>query len=266
MVGLTGREIVQLSIIGALAGLLSGLLGVGGGIVLVPLMVSWLGLTQHQAHGTSLAVIVFTVLSSLLSYAYSGTIDVGIAILLTIGSVIGVRLGALWMTRVPARRLRQIFGAFLLIVGIRLVAPFPSSPWMVMVDASSLVGSGVVMTIGLATGILSGFLGVGGGIIMVPAMTLLLGIVQQTAQGISLLVIIPTSMVGALTHLQKGNVVKSYVPWLAAAAMITAALGSALAHSLPAATLRQVFGLFLLTVSFQIIASARHMADMRHRR
>ena len=114
----------------------------------------------------------------------------------------------------------------------------------------------VLFVIGLASGILRGFMGVGGGIIMVPAMALLLGLAQQDAQGISLLVMIPTSIVGATTHLRKGNVISRIVPWIAVTSIVFAVVGSSLAIGPLKSVLRQLFGVFLLVVSGQMMVTA----------
>lgn len=106
---------------GFIAGILSGLLGVGGGIVLVPIMVACLGLTQHIAHATSLAVIVPTALVGSVVYGFHGNNDFMLALTLAIGSVFGASLGAGWMPRIPAAQLKRLFGLLLLIVGIRMV-------------------------------------------------------------------------------------------------------------------------------------------------
>ncbi len=106
---------------GLIAGILSGLLGVGGGIVLVPIMVTYLGITQHIAHGTSLAVIVPTALAGSIVYGLSGNINLTPALNLAIGSIIGASFGARWMKKIPAKQLKQLFGVFLIIVGIRMV-------------------------------------------------------------------------------------------------------------------------------------------------
>lgn len=106
---------------GALAGLLSGLLGVGGGIVLVPLMAGRLAVPQHQAHATSLAVIVPTAAVSAGIYGLHGQADLTTAALLAAGSVVGAGLGARWMSLLPAAQLKRMFGIFLVLVGLRMV-------------------------------------------------------------------------------------------------------------------------------------------------
>jgi uncharacterized membrane protein YfcA len=106
---------------GFIAGMLSGLLGVGGGIVLVPLMVTYLGVAQHTAHGTSLAVIVPTALVGSIVYGFNGNINVTPALNLAVGSIIGASLSARWMKNIPAKQLKQLFGVFLVLVGIRMI-------------------------------------------------------------------------------------------------------------------------------------------------
>ncbi len=106
---------------GWIAGVLSGLLGIGGGIVLVPIMVAYLGVNQHTAHGTSLAVIVPTALFGSFIYGLNGNLDFIPALNLAIGSIIGASLGARWMKKIPAKQLKLLFGVFLLIVGVRMV-------------------------------------------------------------------------------------------------------------------------------------------------
>jgi len=251
----TTREVVILLLIGAAAGVMSGLLGVGGGIVMIPLMTALLGLTQHKAHGTSLAVIVFTAIAGAFTYGWKGHTDLFIATELAIGSIVGARIGALTMNRIPARELRMIFGGFIFLVGLRMIAPMPHS--LAVIDVRTVAGFVVIVVLGLITGFLSGILGVGGGIVMVPAMVLLLGMAQQDAQGISLLVIIPTSIVGAMTHLRKGNVVTHIVPWIALTSIFAAIVGSSLALGPFKSVLQQLFGVFLLVVSVQMVYTAR---------
>jgi uncharacterized protein len=260
----TRRDIVICLLIGAAAGLMSGLMGVGGGIVMIPLMTTFLGLSQHKAHGTSLAVIVFTAISGALAYflwqASGAQKDISqaeyllIAIELALGSMVGARVGASIMNRIPARELRMLFGIFNFFVAWRLLLPMPKSAFAFA--PASMTGFIVILLLGLTAGFLSGIMGVGGGIIMVPAMVLLIGLPQPFAQGISLLVIIPTSLVGASTHLHKGNVVTRIVPWIAVVSIFTAVLGSSLAIGPLKGVLTQLFGVFLLIVSLQMTITA----------
>ncbi|MGB2800415.1 MAG: sulfite exporter TauE/SafE family protein [Dehalococcoidia bacterium] len=120
------KRVVPISIlIGAVAGMQAGLTGVGGGVFLVPLMVGLLGVAQHQAHGTSLTVIFPIAVVGAITYAFlgyiPGDIDWVLIPALAIGGVAGVFVGAKLMTRVPARQLRWIFSAFMLVLGIYMI-------------------------------------------------------------------------------------------------------------------------------------------------
>jgi len=114
-------------LIGAAAGMVAGLMGVGGGIFLVPLLVGVLGVTQHQAHGTSLAVIAPIALVGAITYALLGHMDWALIVGLALGGLVGAVLGARLMTRVPARQLRWTFGLFLLAIGIYMIIPWLGS-------------------------------------------------------------------------------------------------------------------------------------------
>ncbi|MFW6126276.1 MAG: sulfite exporter TauE/SafE family protein [Chloroflexota bacterium] len=120
------KRVALLSIgIGAVAGIQAGLTGVGGGVFLVPLIVGVLALPQHQAHGTSLAVIIAIALIGATTYAVLGHIPGNMEwttiVALAAGAVVGVVLGAKLMMRVPARELRWIFSVFVIGVGIYMI-------------------------------------------------------------------------------------------------------------------------------------------------
>jgi uncharacterized protein len=102
-------------------GVLSGLLGVGGGIFLVPILTSYFAVDQHMAHGTSLAVVVPTAIMGATVYSSHGTMDLPLAAQLAVGGVIGAALGARWMKKIPAAQLKRMFGIMLILVGIRMV-------------------------------------------------------------------------------------------------------------------------------------------------
>ena len=110
-----------------------------------------------------------------------------------------------------------------------------------------------LVAIGLGAGVLSGLLGIGGGLVMVPAMALILGFDQHVAQGTSLLVIIPAALSGTVTHYRNGRVSLRDAGFLAAGGVVGAVLGSLLALSVDEAVLRKLFAGFLILVALQII-------------
>ena len=107
--------------IGFAAGAASGLLGVGGGIVMVPGLVLVLGATQHQAHATSLAAIVPIGIVGFAIFALHGEVNYAIAGLLVLGALIGAPAGARAMSRVPERPLALVFAVVLVVAGVRLL-------------------------------------------------------------------------------------------------------------------------------------------------
>jgi uncharacterized membrane protein YfcA len=232
--------------VGLVGGLTSGLLGVGGGIVLVPLLGRFLHLDQRRAQATSLAILVFTALAAALAYRAAGTVDLRLAALLALGSIPGVRLGALASARVSSAALRRGFGVLALLVGVRLLLEhLPASSGLAR---PGLVGMALEVAVGFGVGWLAGMFGVGGGVILVPVLVLLFGVPQHQAQGVSLFMIVPTSIVGAWTQLRLGTVEKRLVPPVAIASVVAAIAAAALAHQLPGPLLRRIFGLLLLFV------------------
>jgi hypothetical protein len=122
---MTITTIITLIIIGLSAGILSGLVGVGGGIIMVPLFVLFLGLTQHNAQGLSLAVMLPPV-TFLAVYNYhtagtGGNIDWRIAIMVSILFIIGGFIGSKIALQIDQRMLRKIFGVFMLLVAVKLI-------------------------------------------------------------------------------------------------------------------------------------------------
>jgi uncharacterized membrane protein YfcA len=231
-------------LIGLAAGCFGGLVGLGGGVVMVPLMVGLAGLQQRQAHGTSLVALVFTGLVGAATYATKGQVDLLGAGLLALTATVTARFGARYAHVLPEWKLKRSFGAFLLVIAVILLA----RPWLGSTGghASTWVTAAVLLTTGLFTGFLSGMMGVGGGSIMVPAMVLLAGFPQILAQGSSLLAMVPAGAVGAYTHFRLGNVVKGLLPGLIPGILAGTFLGSTLALRLPEVALRLTFAAVLV--------------------
>ena len=114
------RAGTELLAIGVAGGLLSGLLGVGGGVIMVPLLVLWAGYGQRDAHATSLGAIIPISVAGILTYGIAGRVDWPDAAALAVGAVAGARLGAGMLARIDERSLRIAFGCFLVAVSITL--------------------------------------------------------------------------------------------------------------------------------------------------
>lgn len=242
---MSGAHRVRCVVAGIVAGVAGGLFGVGGGIVLVPLLHGWLGATQHQAHGTSLAVIGVTALASIPVYAFHGNVAWLTALGIAITSVLFAGVGARLAARMSPGQLKLAFAAFMVVVAIRLLWHPPSG-----VSAGGwhhgVTGVAFDLALGTAIGTMSGLLGVGGGILIVPALTLLVGVHQQMAQGTSLAVILASAPAGAAEHTRHRNVLWGVVPWLAVGAATGGIAASSLAQAMPRTALTRAFALFLL--------------------
>ena len=115
------RAVVILLLIGLAAGLLSGLLGVGGGVVMVPLLVGVTGFNQHSAHASSLAALIPIASIGALKFALEGSVDYRLAALLAAGALIGAPLGAALMARTKEGALKAVFGLVMVVVGVQLL-------------------------------------------------------------------------------------------------------------------------------------------------
>jgi len=235
---------------GVAAGLMGGLFGVGGGILLVPMLTAFFALTQHQAHGTSLAAMGATAVAGLVVYGLNGNVAWLPAALFAVASLPAARWGARLAARTHSDRLKLAFAVFLMVVAVRILwrAPAAEAGHALTGMLGAIGGLGA----GAAVGLLSGFMGVGGGIIAVPALTLLFGMSQALAQGTSLAIILVTAPFGALEHHRHGNVVPRLLPGIALGALVGTPLSALAAQRLPQETLTRAFAVFVL-------ANAVHM-------
>jgi uncharacterized membrane protein YfcA len=115
------RSPLALAVVGGVAGLLSGLFGVGGGLVMVPALVLLLAMPQHRAHATSLAAIIPIAAVGAAIFGRAESVDILAAALLVAGSLIGVQVGARLMNRLNGERLALLFGGFTLVVALAML-------------------------------------------------------------------------------------------------------------------------------------------------
>jgi uncharacterized membrane protein YfcA len=238
---------------GLIGGLLSGVFGVGGGIVMVPLLIALAGMDQRRAATTSLAAIVPTSIVGSLSYLAAGQIDLGAGAIIAVGAVVGAVIGSTLLRRISLSWLRWMFIALLLVVAARmlLVAPVRGEP--LDLDAPVVLG---YLALGLVMGVASGLFGIGGGVIAVPALIAVFGVSDLIAKGTSLLVLVPTSLVGTLTNLRAKAVDLRAGLVVGLAATVAAVPGVALAVLLPARLSSVLFAVLLLVAVAQLTVTA----------
>ena len=243
-------------LVGIVTGLLSGLLGVGGGIVMVPALAA-LGYSRHRANATSLASILLVAFAGAIAFAFANSVDWPTGLILGVGGIVGSTLGATIMKRLSGPALSVIFGLVLLGAGLRMVLGGEVTSGGVVAPGLSLA---VELLIGVVAGLGSGLAGIGGGTVMVPAMVFLLGTDQHTAEGTSLVAMLFTA--AAATRV---NVANGFVDWramwvLGVVGAATAPVATGIALQIPAATLTRVFGLFAIVLAIRTISTSRRPA------
>ncbi|MFN2556811.1 MAG: sulfite exporter TauE/SafE family protein [Nitriliruptorales bacterium] len=245
---------------GLAAGLLAGLFGVGGGVLLVPLLVLVLGRSQHVAHATSLVAITVPALAGSLRFALGGAVAWGAAGVVAAGALAGVQLGAALLPRVSERRLQLLFALLLAVMALRLLVFGPADPIGPSGGQPPLMAAGEAglhALLGLVSGTASALLGIGGGAIVVPVLVIGFGYGQHLAEGTSLAVIVPTALAGAATHGRR-----SYTDWsvglrLGAGGLVGSLLGAEVALALPATVLSRAFGVLLVIITAVLVRRAR---------
>jgi uncharacterized membrane protein YfcA len=247
------RYWIALAGIGLVGGLLSGVFGVGGGIVMVPLLIALAGMDQRRAATTSLAAIVPTSIAGSLGYLAAGHIDLVAGTIIAAGAVVGSVIGAKLLRRIPLFWLRWMFITLLLVVALRMVLVEPERGETLDLDALVVLG---YLALGLVMGVASGLFGIGGGVIAVPALVAVFGVSDLIAKGTSLLVLVPTSIVGTLTNLRAHAVDLRAGLVVGLAATVAAIPGVALAVLIPPRLSSILFAALLLIAVAQLTVTA----------
>lgn len=250
---------------GIAVGILAGLLGVGGGIIIVPLLnavFAWQGcspdVVQHLSLGTSLGTIVFTSISSFRAHNSRGGVRWDIWRQITPGIIIGTLGGSFIAGSLSTAFLKVFFVLFLFVVGTQFLLDLKPKPSR---HIPGPLGTGLT---GTGIGLISSFVGIGGGTISVPFMTIC-NIPVKQAVGTSAAIGLPIALSGACGYILSGwgaadlpaySLGYISLPALAGLvipSMLTAPLGVRLAHRLPAAGLKRFFGLFVYVMAARML-------------
>lgn len=239
--------------VGVTAGFVAGLFGVGGGILIVPGLWWAARMDPRRAHGTSLAAMVPMTVAGLATYVGGGHVDWPAAAALAVGALVGAWVGAGLLARVRTRTLTVAFAVALVASAARMLlgGAAPTS------EGVSAAGAVVLAGVGLVAGVLAGLLGIGGGVIMVPVMTLAFGLAPVLAKGTSLAVIVPTALVGTWRNRRAANVDLPAAVVVGAAGTASAAAGGIVAARLPDGVANALFALLLLAISARLLRGLR---------
>lgn len=256
-------------LVGSLSGLLAGLFGIGGGLVIVPVLVAWFTATggavppelrMHFAIGSSLGVIVFTSVSSLLAHHRRGAVLWDVVLRLVPGILLGGLAGAAVADALSNDRLKSLFGLFVLAIAVHMVrGRLPSAH-------QSLPGVIGFVLAGLVIGTFSALAGIGGGVMTVPFLVWC-AVPMRTAVGTAAACTLPVAVAGVIGFVIAGWSAGGAVPWatgyvywpavagIAVASVLTAPLGARLAHTLPVPQLRRAFAVLLGVLGLRMLLS-----------
>ncbi len=253
--------------VGAVGGILAGLLGIGGGLVIVPMLVFCFPLLDippahimHIALGTSLASIIFTSVSSFMAHHRRGAVNWRIVVRITPGIIAGTFLGAYIASQMSTGVLKGFFGLFLYFVALQFFLDRKPKPGRELPRTAGMFAAGG------GIGVVSSLMGIGGGTLSVPFLTWC-NISVRNAIGTSAAIGLPIAVAGTLGYISTGFGIRDlpsyslgyvYLPALSgivAASMLTAPAGARLAHWLPVRKLQRVFAVLLLVVGTRMIAA-----------
>ena len=239
--------------IGVAAGFLSGLLGIGGGLVMVPALIGLLAMDRRRAHGTSLAAAIPVASSALATYAYNDNVDWSVAGCFALGAVGGAIVGTHLLQIIPKRPLTIIFTITILLTATRLLIGSDATgrDELTALMMIALVG------IGFVTGVLSGLLGVGGGVVLVPAMIVLLSMPAVVAKGTSVAVIVPTSVMGTIRNRSRSNVDLRAAAAIGIVGVVSAVVGGTLSDMISDDVSNVLFASLLVIVAWMQLRSIR---------
>jgi uncharacterized membrane protein YfcA len=253
---------IVMLVVGLGAGVLSGMFGIGGGIVIVPVLVV-LGFELQSAVGTSLAALLMPVgIFAAISYYRAGKLKIGIALWVALGLAVGATFAAQVAVGLDKELLQKAYAVFLLFAGWRFAEP---RKWLAERRAATPPPPTpereplstrwyVMLALGFGAGILSGLFGVGGGIVIVPALVGILHFDQKMASGTSLgALLLPVGLGAAVSYYNAGHLDIGAAVFVALGLTVGALGGARLALGLPSKTVKRLYGVFILLVAFYFL-------------
>ena len=236
-------ELLEMLSLGAALGFLGGLFGIGGGIIVIPLLVLGFGLDQAVAQGTALVMMVPNLLIAWWRYSQRHPVPLKTALQIGALACTTTWLVAHVATRLPSDLMRTVFSVFLLLLSIRMLTHTPAGT---SAHAAKPRDQRYLPLVGIAGGSSMGLLGVGGGLVATPLFTGWFGQRQTVAQSLSLALVAPSSIIALMTYSSAQRVDWALGLPLAFGGLFTVSAGVALAHRLPEKRMRAAFAWMVL--------------------
>lgn len=248
-------ETIFLVLAGFAAGLLAGIFGIGGGILLVPLMVMLFSIPMRQAIGTSLLVIIPTAALGFIRHMEKRSANLQIVFVLIAGGMLGAYSGASATRAVDANTLKLLFQFFIILISAVMLVRRKNLIRM-QTDCSNLKLKPfrllALFAGSLFIGILSGLLGVGGGTLLVPFLVIYLCMPLRQAISYSLLAIVFNALSGVFAHIALGNVNFEVALYLLLGSIGGVQIGSSFSKKIPEEKLHALAAIFFILVALSL--------------
>lgn len=232
-------------LLSGLIGLSLGLIGGGGSILTVPILVYLLGVETHEAVGMSLAVVGITSFFGAFLHYKRDNLEISNGLLFGLSGIFGAFLGSPLTRLVSSNVLMLIFAGLMFVVAISMIWRKHHSE----TEAAHKPNKTKAVLAGFGVGVLTGFLGVGGGFLIVPALVFFGGLPIKKAIGTSLLVIAMNCVAGLLGHLSQGMFDLKIAGLVSLIALTGTIFGTILSHRFSASNLQKSFAFLVLTVA-----------------
>ena len=239
-------------LLGMTTGFMSGLFGIGGGILMVPGLLFLAKFDSRRAHATSLAAMMPMAVFGLVTYVVNGNVDWPVVGLLSLGSVFGAFVGTSLLTKLSRRALAIAFSVPLVIAAIRLLFEISGEGRSEITWLTALLITGI----GLVTASVSTLLGIGGGIMLVPILTVGFGIPPVISKGTALAVILPTSGVGTMRNCSNSLVDFRAALTLGLTGVVMAPVGATVSNSITSQTSNSLFAILVFIVTARMLWQA----------
>ena len=241
-------------VLSAAIGLSLGLIGGGGSIITVPVLVYVLGVEAHEAIGMSLAVVGATSLVGSFLHYRRGTVRLKTGIIFGAAGIVGALLGSPLTRLLLPSALLMTFAMLMLVIAVLMLRRKSNAGIVEVESAQKISNVWKALLAGCGVGILTGFIGVGGGFLIVPALVMFGGLGMKEAVGTSLFVIFLNCVAGIVGHASQNNFDWNLTALVTILAVAGTILGTLLSHRVSAGKLQKGFAVFVLAVAVFLMA------------
>jgi len=249
---------IGLLILGIVAGILSGLFGIGGGIVMVPALIAIFGMTILDANATSLTAMLLPVgILGVISYYKAGYINLKDALWVSLGLLLGSYFGSELAINMQGALLAKLYAGFLIYIAVdylNIPSLLHKKNNKMQTIPEKVHPAWHFIALGVFTGVIAGLFGKGGGIVIVPALIKLFEYEPKKAVATSLAALqLPVGLPGIIVYAESGHLHILYAALIASGLVAGAFLGTKIAINLPSSLFKRIYAIFLVTMAFYMV-------------